>query len=654
MSLQILDIVLFSHNDERRVLSLKPGAVSVITGASKTGKSALIEIVDYCMGASECRVPEGPIRRAVSWFALRVQRDVGQAFIARRCPELNAASSEDFFVELGDEIEIPEKASLRQTTNSGGLNALLNSWIGITDNVHLPPEGQTRAPLSANVRHALALCFQAQDEIIRRDQLFHGTSNSFLAQALKDTLPYFLGAVDQEHVRKREELQRLKNEIRAIERELSEIKAISGEGASRAQMLLAEARDAGLTAQLASNWEEAITALEAIDRTPTTTIEAELPTGEEYARLASARDSLMEQQRRLNDQIVAARTFERDERGFSEEASEQRGRLVSIGIFDEPHHDNDCPLCGHNLEGDASVASVQEVQAALHDVSSQLEGVGRSAPQVERAIAHLESELQTVQSALAENRAAMDAVRNASDRIQALRDEAAKKALIIGRVSLYIQNLPDLPDSQRLQVRIDDLRQQCDSLEDELSAERVQERVESISSILGSWMSDWATALDLEHSGFPLRLDIRKLTMVSDSPTGPVPMARMGSGEDWVGHHLIAHLGLHRWFTEQQRPVPGFLFLDQPSQVYFPAEDDEDDSLGSLDVDDRQAVSRMFRFVFDIVQRLAPRFQVVITEHADIAEDWFRTAVVERWRAGPKLVPEDWALSESENETRPE
>ena len=50
----------------------------------------------------------------------------------------------------------------------------------------------------------------------------------------------------------------------------------------------------------------------------------------------------------------------------------------------------------------------------------------------------------------------------------------------------------------------------------------------------------------------------------------------------------------------------------------------------------------MFHFVFDVVNELVPHFQVVITEHADINEDWYQGAVVERWRQGLKLVPEDW------------
>jgi predicted ATPase len=75
--MQILNIVIFSHDSRRRILSLNAGRVNIITGASKTGKSALIDIVDYCFGASECKVPEGPIRRSVSWFGLKLQLDSG-------------------------------------------------------------------------------------------------------------------------------------------------------------------------------------------------------------------------------------------------------------------------------------------------------------------------------------------------------------------------------------------------------------------------------------------------------------------------------------------------------------------------------------------------------------------------------------------------
>ena len=119
-------------------------------------------------------------------------------------------------------------------------------------------------------------------------------------------------------------------------------------------------------------------------------------------------------------------------------------------------------------------------------------------------------------------------------------------------------------------------------------------------------------------------------------------MERMGSGANWVGYHLIAHLALHKWFATKQRPVPRFLFLDQPSQVYFPQDPDIESRLGESEDDDRRAVAKMYHTAKDVVDSLNGGLQIVMTDHADIDEEWFQACVIERWRGGLKLVPEEW------------
>src|SRR5262249_27919925 len=151
-----------------------------------------------------------------------------------------------------------------------------------------------------------------------------------------------------------------------------------------------------------------------------------------------------------------------------------------------------------------------------------------------------------------------------------------------------------------------------------------------------------ASHLDLEYSRVPLRLDIGKLTVIADAADGPVPLDRMGSGENWVGHHIIAHLALHEWFATKERPVPRFLFLDQPSQVYFPIDNDDEDIIDSVREEDRIAVLKMFKLIFETAKALSPRIQVIVTEHADLKQAWYREALVERWRGDIKLVPLDW------------
>ncbi len=211
----------------------------------------------------------------------------------------------------------------------------------------------------------------------------------------------------------------------------------------------------------------------------------------------------------------------------------------------------------------------------------------------------------------------------------------------------YLESVPQLEESSELQGRIADLRVQVIELENELSDDTVQERVQSALSIISRNMSAWATFLQLEHAEFPLRLDLRRLTVIADGVDGPIPMERMGSGENWVGYHLITHFALHNWFVSRHRPVPRFVFLDQPSQVYFPEDEDwQRQENGTVGLgEDRQKVERMYRLAYDVVQELNGEFQIIITDHANINQQWFQESVVERWREGSKLIPTEWDTS---------
>jgi len=460
---------------------------------------------------------------------------------------------------------------------------------------------------------------------------------------MKDVLPYFLGAVNDEFVRKREELRRLREQLKQSERRLAEHVAIRGEGVSKAAGLLAQARDSGFTTLTeTTRWEDVVAGLRQVASTPLAITDDSLPTISEFARLSEQRTNLLTEQRQMRDQIALARAFEGDEAGFSREGSEQRARLKTINIFEGATPGEACPLCSQSLANGKQLPSAAQLKSSLSAISNRLDTVSRVAPQMERAIAELEQRLESVQQRLAQNRLEMEAVRTVNEQLVHAEDEMSKRAHVLGRISLYLESLPDLPDSTELEQLIENLRIQCTALEEELSDEVMKEKLDSIVSLLGRKMTEWARRLELEHAKHPLRFNLKKLTIVADTPEGPIPMERMGSGENWVGYHLIGHLALHGWFTENRRPVPRFLFLDQPSQVYFPSELDVDGSIDSLQNDDRVALRRMFQLVFDVVSEMAPGFQVIITEHADLSEPWYQDAVVERWRSGRKLVPEDW------------
>jgi len=111
MSFQIKKIILYSKKGETRVLSLKSNSVNIITGASKTGKSALIHIVDYCLGRKKSRIP-GVVHENVSWFGVHLVRKEEELFVARRNPNPGKLSSEDIYIEKGLDIKVPDHNEL--------------------------------------------------------------------------------------------------------------------------------------------------------------------------------------------------------------------------------------------------------------------------------------------------------------------------------------------------------------------------------------------------------------------------------------------------------------------------------------------------------------------------------------------------------------
>jgi len=657
MSFQISDIVLYGYNKEKRILALNQGKLNIITGGSKTGKSALIEIVDYCLGSSKCRIPEGVIRKNVEWVGLRLNLLQGQAFIARQLPEKGQQSSSSIiYYDIQNEITIPDYRELKQTTTPDSLEVLLTQHVGITENIHQPSEGQTRNPLSANIRHSLFFNYQQQSEVISNKLLFHKQGEDFVPQAIKDVLPYFLGAIDKNHVEKLSELKRLRQSLKVLERKLMEEKSIQGTGYSRAQMLFTEAANLGMfeAGNNPTTWEEYINALKDIIKKPVNPeneIERENAT---YKELQEERDNLIVTQRRLKDQLSSIESLLNDKNDYSTAIDSHLSRLRSINLFESnDQHAHKCPLCDTTLADDL-IPTVDNIKNSIQRFEGKVRSSEERSIKIDETIRTLREDLEEIKEELRVNRERMYALQESDKNLEEFTDRSNKRAYVLGRIQLYLESLPNITITSTLNEDIKGITDLIEKLETELSLGIIQEKLVSILSIISTDLSDWAKQLQLEHSENPLRLDLRNLTVVADTEEGPIPMENMGSGENWVGLHLAVHLGLHKWFVNKNRPVARFLFIDQPSQVYFPADPNVISAEDEQANEDWDAVKRMFRITLDVVNTLTPNFQVIITDHADIAEDWFQDSVIERWRGAEKLVPISWYKDRNETEQRSE
>src|SRR5690242_15542134 len=89
-----------------REVTLVPDAVNIITGASGTGKSALIKAIDYCLGSGKCELPAHVRRRSV---AVGVKWALGdtEMIVGRVIPPVGQGTSTQMFVSHGRNLPLP-------------------------------------------------------------------------------------------------------------------------------------------------------------------------------------------------------------------------------------------------------------------------------------------------------------------------------------------------------------------------------------------------------------------------------------------------------------------------------------------------------------------------------------------------------------------
>jgi len=633
--------VLYSHDGEQRVVPFRAHGLNIITGKSKTGKSAIIDIVDYCLGRGSFNIAEGFIRKRVAWFGLHLAKNGDEVFIARDNPGPGATAGSKVFIQRGANDEYPSADTITKNITAGSLKTFVTQFAGISENEHRPETG-TREPLSANISHALFLCFQKQGTIASQDQLFHRMNEDFLPQSMKDTLPYFLGAVDETHFQLLAELDTLRKRLRLLE--ATEAKRLQTIEVSRGRVtrIINEGKRVGL---IPSDYQPVDdTVFDYLKGVAETQVEAPsiIPDfGETIETLSGEQATLQRRLSELNQDLRAAKSFLSDQTEFSKEANEQQARLQSMGLYKEDDGDKSvCPICDSKLA--TPIPAVSELKTSLEKVQLQLAAVHKQSPHLQAHIVEIEQQIGAATESL---KTVQTELRNAISEDQdarASQNQLIARARFLGKLSDFVEITGPPEGTGDLDEETAEVRKLLAAVQAKLNADETASRLETILNLIGRKMTDYSTKLELEHSGSSLRLDLKKLTVVADTEDGPIPLQRMGSGENWVGYHVLTLLGIHWWLRRKHRPVPGFLIFDQPTQAYYPPDVVEGDLERIGRDSDRRAVQSLFQLMSEACAEIEPNFQLIVLDHAHLRDAWFEDAIVEEWRGENALVPRHW------------
>ncbi|QXC46845.1 DUF3732 domain-containing protein [Rhodococcus qingshengii] len=667
--MQLLALALYARDGRRRDVRFVPGQLNIVTGESKTGKSALLAITEFCLGRNRYLVPAGPITDHVVWFGslwqLTDDPEGPRVFVGRPAPPAGQTSTQRAMLEFGGPgLDLFESDQLVENADTDGVRRQLGRRIGIAENmVESRGPGMNQTPFEAHIGHAAWLCLQDQDEIASRNYLFHRQGDGHVAEHLKDTIPYFLGAVPADAAAKKAALRDAHRALRRAESALATAEQEAASVDSALRGLLAEAYAVGLVESSDLTERDNIVAALQAGRLQVSAPQRQSADSGTQGVAAPIRtnDPVIAQDRRREinrrrDELRAELADVMDsrallldrrdaERDFTEAVGLHAGRMTSLDLL--PHMEDSgsareeaCPVCGNNL--DVPDPAISDLSNRLISLRTQLTALEMAPESRRQAITGLETEADQLRGQLSAIQTAVESLDAADQVAQLEQNAAATRNYTRGRIDAYLTVIETGASSslKRLRNTVTDAARRVSRLEDEMDGDSQREELHSRLNVIGRTMTEYAQRLGLEHVENGVRLDLSALTVVTDTSSGPLPLSRIGSAANWIGYHLATHLALHKFFVENGRPVPRFLMLDQPTQAYYPS--DAAKNAGQVADADRTAVLALFTVMRDVVEELAPRMQIIVSDHANLDEQWFQDAVQHEWRNGVRLVPLDW------------
>ena len=580
--------------------------------------------------------------------------------IARRNPGEQQTTSE-VHLDVGPTTEIPSQPE--RNANVDALKQLLNDAAGLPGLDLAPGSSELSFRQRPSFRDMVAFNFQPQHLVANPYTLFFKADTYEHKEKLKAVMPLPLGtrtASDLEHQRQLDDLER---ELAQAKRQLDDRRAAFDRWASEVQSFHAQAVELGLLnspSEDQSLWEvdRFISELRMVPRMARG---AEIPAVQEgstevavnaLVQVINEEERVAERIGILRSRLEAIALLRQSADDYGAELTRQADRLEAQGWFRQRVSDTTvCPLCLSPQTTSAHI--LKELDSYAQQLEAMTSSVRRTPGVLDRERTELSSEIRSLEARLAACRTKRREWEDQSEQEAARRQKLSQVYRLAGRIEQAVANIDAMDRGAELDSRISDLDTSIAGLRERLNERTYRHRqhtaLEKISRLIG----DYASMLELERANDIAQLDIQNLTLRFTSDTGRLDyLWELGGGENWMGYHLAAMLALHEYFlTLPHCPVPSFLVLDQPSQVYFPEEfpspEDENEASVSRDI---AGVKRVFRALSSASSRTDGSLQIIITEHA--GESYWRGTpdihMAQNWHGDTHwLIPRDWIDDES-------
>ena len=617
MKSYISAIILFCQNGEKRIVSLEPG-VNIITGESKTGKSALLEVIDYCLCSTRYTVPKGKItdfthlytiamliRDHIIIIARQSWHDGGKMCISRENADFDATTLGLNYV------------TDKQFCNYKEIQWEIECELGLFISNMVTDENQSGK--RASLRNMVSYMFQHQNLMASKFALFYRFSDYYKRKDAIDQFPVFAGMIGQEYYSTLIELNALEAQLRRKERQQKvNIKSTAYVKKSLSPLLC------DYYALLGMKLEPTLTAQKMLR------LSKELPEFDDAQFFGEA--EIVSRYNNLHVQLESLRDEERDIRlriDRVSSTSEVGGKFTSMLRQVKQQTDSApvevsqyiCPLCGHDCA--EIVEADNELSAATEWLAAELQITEKYTMDFSEDVRKLNDGLRKIEEEIKDTLREINILEKKFMTSKELVSKREKANYAKARIMLYAE-MSDTGIFETVDEDIENLKNEIGKLKERLAGYDLPNQLSKAQTFLSNNMNRLSHTLDFEKEYRPINLNFGLFDQTFDlyhhqKGREKIYLYEMGSGANWVSCHIALFLSFLRLFaTNKKSPMPLFLFFDQPSQVYFPRGDERTNELPHTDI---VAVGKMYKTIFDEIGSIEKDTgilpQILIVDHVD-------------------------------------
>jgi len=642
--------------------------LNVITGKSSTGKSAMIEIFDYCFGSSEYNIPQGIITETAKIYfiilnvlginlVLARTTDKSKAMFYEESDETFVENIENFNFDYFENKDFIPLTNFKKDLGRYFKIDIVDNDVDLDDRRWRVNSAKKEAP---SVRNFTSFILQHQNLIANKHALFYRFDEKEKRDQTIEQFKIFMNFVDASYFPKMQNLAELKKKLRAKDFGLERAKEYQEALVIQIDNLLEEYK---ITTNQDLFKENGINIVSSpkifLSKLQNIVIKTKMDDNVNTIK----RNKLQKEYNEKNAEVRKLQNVLSNIDVSISYAEEYKKQDNNISKIQDTHGTlSTCYFCGeeNTKMKDEQVKLVDAVNwfnSELRKSSYTIDSFVSNRKQIVLEIENIKENSLTIKRQLAlYDKIISDLNKNKSEE-----DQARK---IIFKIESFLENLEEF-GLEKISAEVKDLKEHISIIEDDINLNYNVEQKEKLAQRrINQQMNIIGSKLDFEpfyKKELNLKFDLKTFDLYHQSKDKKkIYLRSMGSGANWLYSHISLFTSLLHYFCSlgDDSLIPPILFIDQPSQVYFPSQSDSEDSFdaerlkGKILVNDKsefikqkanedvESVTNLYNQLIDFCDYtlhdtgIMP--QIIVTDHADHlkikGEKSFESYVRARWR----------------------